>query len=116
MGGETIGGEGGGFEMSAKGFHLKMGLSMAQFRAHPLATHSLAFSVRLGSLPNTSLIRCSRAGTLELLPTISTDEICSFVSPALSSACRYAKSPAYGHDFEQEGWLLNTVLRLQRKP
>lgn len=75
------------------GGDLKIGLSMAQQRAHPLDTHSLAFRVRLGSLPNTSRISCSRAGTLELLPTISTDEISSLVSPDLSRACRVEAAP-----------------------
>ena len=66
--------------------YLKMGLSMAQLRAQPLDTHSFAFRVLLGSLSNTSLISCSRAGTRELLPTISTEVMLSFLMPELSKA------------------------------
>ena len=67
---------------------LKIGLSIAQLRAQPRDTHSLAFSVRLGSFSNTSLIRCKSAGTLELLPTISTELMASFFKPDESSACK----------------------------
>lgn len=58
--------------MSSTMADLKMGLSMAQLRAAPLETHSLAFKVRPGSLPKKSLMILSNAGTLELPPTTST--------------------------------------------
>lgn len=68
---------------------LKIGLSIAQFRAQPLATHSLALRVLPGSLSNTSRIRLSKAGTLELLPTTSTDEMSALLRPEASRACKH---------------------------
>ncbi len=66
---------------------LKMGLSMAQLRAAPRETHSLALSVLPGSLPKKSLMILSKAGTLELPPTTST---------VWMSACEiWASSSAY---------------------
>ena len=69
-----------------------MGLSMAQLRAQPRATHSLAFSVLLGSWPNTSRMRARREGTLLLLPTISTEEMSPLLRPDSSSAYSHAKA------------------------
>lgn len=75
-----------------------MGLSIAQLRAQPLETHSLAFRVLLGSMPKTSLINFRRAGTRELLPTISTEEISSGLMPEESSACE--RFPSSNSDLE----------------
>lgn len=58
---------------TCSGADLKIGLSMAQLRAAPLETHSLALRVLPGSLPKKSLIILSNAGTLELPPTTSTE-------------------------------------------
>ena len=66
--------------------YLKMGLSMAQFKAQPLDTHSFAFKVLLGSCPKTSRTSWRRAGTRELLPTISTELSSSFFKPDCSNA------------------------------
>lgn len=66
--------------------YLKIGLSMAQLKAHPLETHSFAFKVLLGSIPYTSLTSWSKAGTRELLPTISTELSASFFIPDCAKA------------------------------
>ena len=70
------------------GTHRKMGDSMAQLSAQPRDTHSVAFSVRLGSRPKKSRRMRISAGTRLLPPTTSTDARLSALTPASASACK----------------------------
>ena len=93
--------------------HLKMGLSMAQLRAQPRDTHSLAFSVLLGSLPKKSFRILISAGTRELPPITSIAAISPVLTLASASACigeliiwsRLSKP-----GFQDNEWLAETAL------
>lgn len=61
-----------------------VGLSIAHCNAHPRATHSLALSVRLGSLLKNPASTLAMAGTREPDPTSSTE--CSLSNPIPESA------------------------------